>query len=47
MEVNKYRQLTVDDSLCEVLMVLHIEGDLSAGSVLQGAGQSAFGGKEG
>lgn len=47
MKVYEDRQLVVDDSLCEVLVVLHIEGHLSAGGVWEGAGEGPGGGQEG
>lgn len=47
MEVNQHGQLAVNDPLCEVLVVLNIEGDFPAGGVRKGARQSARGREEG
>lgn len=40
MKVNQYWQLTFDDPLCEILIVLHIEGDLTRGGVRKTVRQS-------
>ena len=44
MEVHEDRQLAVDDALCEVVVVLHIERDPSAGGVVEGEGPRRPGG---
>lgn len=41
MEVNQHGQLAIDDPLCEVLVVLNVEGDFPAGGVWKRARQSA------
>lgn len=47
MEVDQHRQLAIDDPLCEVLLVLNVEGDFSAWRVRKTAGQGAWSGEEG